>query len=284
MHDYLHDVHCFPYTVFSARANQARSASNESTADGYSVRFDLDLQETSTTNSIIQVELLLFQDSPLPCQNNTQFHIEIKASTDGPSPVLSTKHTGAEEPGYVTIDITPILTIWLTNNSLGPVVLEVSAYCSGSSHCNRSLFDTGVGDKSPKLIISEEVEDGSSQRRLKRQSTTQSGIGYCGSEGTTLCCLHPLTINFRDDLGFTFVLQPRQFDANYCSGVCPESASFTPQIFEFYSRLGAGSPVGSIEPHCGIRNTLSVQVLERVDGVLIIEELQDVIVTSCSCS
>ena len=45
-------------TVFSARTNQARSASNESTADGYSVRFDLDLQETSTTNSIIQVELL----------------------------------------------------------------------------------------------------------------------------------------------------------------------------------------------------------------------------------
>ena len=272
-------------TVFSARTNQARSASNESTADGYSVRFDLDLQETSTTNSIIQVELLLFQDSPLPRQSNTQFRIEIKASTDGPSPVLSTKHTGAEEPGYITFDITPILTIWLTNNSMGPVVLEVSAYCSGSSHCNRSHFDTGVGDQSPKLIISEEVEDDSLQRRLKRQSTTQSGIGSCESESTIFCCLHPLTINFRDDLGFTFVLQPRQFGANYCSGVCPEVAnSFTPQIFEFYSLLGAGSPAGSIEPHCGIRNTLSLEVLERVNSVFVIEELQDVIVTSCNCS
>ena len=272
-------------TVFSARANQARSASNESTADGYSVRFDLDLQETSTTDSIIQVELLLFQDSPLPCQNNTQFRIEIKASTDGPSPVLSTKHTAAEESGYVTIDITPVLTIWLrvTNNSKGPFVLEISAYCSGFPHCNSSLFDAGVGDKSPKLIISKEVEDGSSQIRLKRQSTTQSGIGFC-SEGATACCLHSLTINFRDDLGINFVLQPRSFTANYCAGLCPEGGTFTPQIFEFYNRLGAGSPVASIEPHCGIHNSQSLDVLKRVNSVLIIDELQDVVVTSCNCS
>jgi len=129
-----------------------------------------------------------------------------------------------------------------------------------------------------------EVEEESSEIRSKRQSTTQPGIGFCESEDTTTCCLHALTIDFREDLGFNFVIQPKRFDANYCSGFCPEVGTFTPQVFEFYSRLGASSPVGSIEPHCGINSTRSLEVLQRVNGVLIIEELRDVIVSSCGCS
>jgi len=60
------------FTVVSARTKVARSASSESTMDGYSVQFDLDLQENTTTSSIVQAELLLFQDSPVPYQSNSQ--------------------------------------------------------------------------------------------------------------------------------------------------------------------------------------------------------------------
>ena len=272
------------FTVVSARTKVARSASSESTMDGYSIQFDLDLQENTTTSSIVQAELLLFQDSSVPYQSNSQIFIDMKASTDGPSPILTTKHARTEEPGYINFDITPVLAIWFTNYSKGPFVLEISAYCLDSPHCNRSLFDAGVGGNSPKLIISREVEEESSEIRSKRQSTTQPGIGFCESEDTTTCCLHALTIDFREDLGFNFVIQPKRFDANYCSGFCPEVGTFTPQVFEFYSRLGASSPVGSIDPHCGINSTRSLEVLQRVNGVLIIEELRDVIVSSCGCS
>jgi len=222
------------FTVVSARTKVARSASSVSIMDGYFIQFDLDLQENTTTSSIVQAELLLFQDSPVPYQSNSQIYIDMKASTDGPSPILTTKHARTGEPGYINFDITPVLAIWFTNYSKGPFVLEISAYCLDSPHCNRSLFDAGVGGNSPKLIISKEVEEESSEIRSKRQSTTQPGIGFCESEDTTTCCLHALTIDFAKDLGFYYVIQPRRFNANYCSGFCPEVGTFTPQVFEFY--------------------------------------------------
>lgn len=73
-----------------------------------------------------------------------QFHIEIKASTDGPSPILNTKHACQNRVTWYTFDITLVPTVWLTNYSTGPFVLQKSAHGLNSLHCNRSLFDVRV--------------------------------------------------------------------------------------------------------------------------------------------
>ena len=243
----------------------------------YSVQFDLDLQGNTTMGRVVQAEILLFQDLPMLNQSDPHLHVEIKVTSDGPTPTVSTKHVGKEAPGYTTFDITSVLKPWFANNPKGPLVLKVSAYCMDSLHCNMPVFDDGLGDKQPKLLISKELEDDSSQRR-KRQSS-EPGVGFCQPD-TTTCCLHPLTINFKEDLGFTFVLQPKQFDANFCLGFCPEvsDALMTPGVYEMYSRIGL-----SVEPCCVTHRTRELEALLRVDGILIIEELQDVIVNSCRC-
>lgn len=35
------------------------------------------------------------------------------------------------------------------------------------------------------------------------------------------CCVRPLYINFRQDLGWRWIHQPEGYYANFCSGPCP---------------------------------------------------------------
>ena len=245
----------------------------------YSVQFNLDLQENTAMGTIVQAEILLFQESQMLLQSDPHLHVEIKVVTDGPSPAVSIKHVGIEEPGYTTFDITAILKPWFTNNLKGPLALEVSAYCMDSH--DENVFVDGLRDKRPKLIISKELEDDSSQQRLKRQSTGP-GVGFCQANMTT-CCLHPLTINFREDLGFDFILQPREFAANFCEGLCPDvsgsGSHVTPGLYYFLNRLDSSL----VEPCCVTHTTQSIEVLYKLKGVLVIDELQSVTVTSCRC-
>jgi len=61
------------FTVVSARTKVARSASSESTVDGYSIQFDLDLQKNTTTSSIVQAELLLSRTLQYPTRATHKF-------------------------------------------------------------------------------------------------------------------------------------------------------------------------------------------------------------------
>ncbi len=118
-----------------------------------------------------------------------------------------------------------------------------------------------------------------SKQRLKRQEGA-SEEGHC-SPGQATCCLHPLNIHFHDDLGLDFIVEPRSFDANYCLGSC--SLSNSPGIYAFYSRLSPNTPASSIEPHCGIRSTRNLEVLMRINGQLVFEEIKNATVTACAC-
>ena len=267
--------------VNAARTNIVRSAHSQYPdylVQVYSVQFDLDLQENTTMGRVVQAEILLFQDLPMLHHSDPHLHVEIKVASDGPSPAVSIKHGGIEEPGYTTFDLTAVLKPWLTSNPKGPLVLQVSAYCMDSLHCNKPVFDDGLGDKQPKLIISKELEDDSSQERLKRQSDGP-GVGFCQPDLFT-CCLYPLTINFKEDLGFDFILQPPEFSSNYCEGFCSiySDTLMTPRLYDLLRRIGS-----SVEPCCVTHTTQNLEVLQKVNGVLVIEELQNVIVNSCRC-
>ena len=120
--------------------------------DGYSILFELDELENITNHTITKADLLLFQDS---YQQVAYLHIKVKVSSNGPTLIVNTIHDGLEQPGYETFDITPIIVIWLKGGSNGPLVLELSAHCVDSPDCGKHIFDGGLGQKSPKLFISE---------------------------------------------------------------------------------------------------------------------------------
>ena len=176
----------------------------------------------------------------------------------------------------------------------------MSAHCVDSPDCSKHIFDGGLREKSPKLVVSREVEETTSQQqlRLKRQvekiSMNKLDDEYSGfnetlesnetshNEYETTCSLHSLTVNFQRDLGFDFILEPQSFNINYCLGTCDDHPS--PIVYELYHRLGPNSPASSIRPHCAIHSARSLAVLMVVKGVPFIEQLKGVIVTSCGCA
>ena len=258
--------------------------------DGYSILFELDELENTTIHTITKAELLLFQ---APHQHVPYLHIKVKASTNEPGLIVNTNYDELEQPGYKPFDITPIIAIWLKGGSNGPLVLEVSAHCTDTPDCGKHILDGGFGKKSPKLVVSREVEENTLQQRLKRQVDTpdDESSGFDETlveESNETCSLHPLSINFQDDLGFDHIYEPKSFIANYCLGTC--SYDEVPAVYYYYHLLGPNSPASSIRPHCIPRTYRSLDVLSMYphgDGqrvVFVIERLEDVIVTSCGCA
>ena len=287
-------------TVFHTDPNTAAttvpmSASNDQ-LEGYSILFELDELENTTIHTLTKAELLLFQSFLVPHQHVLYLPIKVKAPTNEPTLIVNTNYDELEQPGYKTFDITPIIAIWLKGGSIGPLVLEVSAHCTDTPDCGKHIFDGGLGEKSPKLIISRKAEGDLSEQRPKREldghdysgdneevdvSNETLDDGYCKFNETT-CCLHPLRVNYHEDLGFNFILYPKSVDINYCLGTCP--ISWSPAVFKIYNRLGSNSPVSSIQPHCVTRSTGSAEVLIIYKQEFMIASIEGIAVTSCGCA
>ena len=148
----------------------------------------------------------------------------------------------------------------------------------------------GLGEKSPKLIISREAEDDSTEQRLKWWADTHddesSGSNeavnekYCQPNETT-CCLHPLHMTLdliillnQNHLKLTTVLVTAKmtFHLQLCLNFINASHLIT-QLHQF------GHAVFHI---ASIDHYLPVLVL--YEGHLVIFSFQGVTVTSCGCA
>lgn len=270
----------------------------------YRISTDFELPDNLT--DVSQAELLLYQEqSEDPNQElrDSKQYVEVQTILESVNQkfVVEGKYVNYWNRGYEVFDITSAVELWVSKGIHGPVVLEVTVFCYSSANCSL-LDDKGVPpahvlysystqdlDKVPRIIVtSKNPVEAEHQKRYRRQSQTGSGVGLCNANQST-CCLKPLSINFHEDLGFDFIISPASFEANYCEGVCPRQASvepalMTPQLFNLLSRLGSGHPAASIEPCCAGNEYRNLEVLMKVDGLLMIEVLQQVIVTSCRCA
>ena len=111
--------------------------------------------------------------------------------------------------GRVNINLTRLTRIWQKNpeENLGIVV---KAHIEQSSHVE---LEIGEG---PYLTI--QIPEDNHKHRPKRSSTNR----FCQEEWdpyVSQCCLWPLTIDFHE-FGWDWVLSPRTYEANFCSGDC----------------------------------------------------------------
>ena len=272
----------------------------------YRISTDFDLSDNLT--DISQADLLLYQEpSALPDHElrDSRQYVEIQAVLDSMNLnqrfVVEGKYVDFWKVGYEVFDITSAVKLWVSKGIHGTVVLEVVIYCYSSSDCAQPnekgqspakviySYSTEDTEKAPRIVVvSKNPMEAAHQKRYRRGTEGGSGVAQCRANQST-CCLKPLTIDFHADLGFDFIIQPTQFEANYCEGVCfgqpnIEPALMTPRVFEFISRLGSSNPASSIEPCCAGNEYHSLEVLMKVNGILMIESLQQVIVTSCRCA
>uniref|UniRef100_G1PMR3 Transforming growth factor beta n=2 Tax=Myotis lucifugus TaxID=59463 RepID=G1PMR3_MYOLU len=121
---------------------------------------------------------------------------------------------------------------------------------------------------------------GQGGQRKKRALDTN----YCFSNVEENCCVRPLYIDFRQDLGWKWVHEPKGYYANFCSGPCPYllSADTThSKVLGMYTTL---NPEASAAPCCVPQDMEPLTILYYVGRNAKVEHLSNMVVKSCKCS
>ncbi|XP_070622285.1 transforming growth factor beta-2 proprotein-like isoform X2 [Erythrolamprus reginae] len=97
------------------------------------------------------------------------------------------------------------------------------------------------------------------------------------------CCLHPLYIDFRKDLKWKWIQEPKGYKANFCAGSCQYSLTTNMRhnmLLPLYSKL---NPEGSAAPCCVARKLEPLTILYYVGRQPKVQQLSNMIVKSCRC-
>lgn len=205
--------------------------------------------------------------------------------------------------GSQYFDITHAAVLWVKENVSGNVEMEVVVSCDSSSDCNSEFTSSGKppakvsftqdisnASQIPRIItISRNpLEPGESQRTKRDAVVVQP---YCNGTNESLCCLHPLDIDFARDLDIHFISKPKFFRSNFCGGYCPEvsgTSLLTPDRFQILRILNT-SPTRAVKPCCSGIEYQPLQVLVSLFNFTSLKYethldlLEQVKVTKCQC-
>ncbi|XP_006814731.1 growth/differentiation factor 11-like [Saccoglossus kowalevskii] len=139
------------------------------------------------------------------------------------------------------------------------------------------------------LVVTGPIETGNNKLPYLEIQTAQhrhtrserSAAPDCPSnEEVNYCCRHPLVVNFTE-LGYSdWILQPKSYDAYYCSGECRLMNPYNPYLD--YSILVS---THGIQQCCNPAKMSGIQIIFFTDSYTIkVDTLHDVVVKKCVCS
>ena len=210
--------------------------------------------------------------------------------------LISSKDVDIHTEGYESFDVTTALRNWIAEDITGVLELEVVLKCPQSVSSGllflpslEFLGEDKTVNHTAQLVIATLMEDELLETnahtgpvRLKRQSKIDNNFCLAHPEEPN-CCLRRLEINFRRDLGWSWILAPRRFRPNYCQGLCPffwPSASTSALLLTRYRGL---NPTAAVQPCCVAASLRPLTVLMVINGRIFLEELSGMIVESCIC-
>jgi len=178
--------------------------------------------------------------------------------------------------GWVDINLLHLTRIWLNHpeENLG-VVVKVQVNKNNKKEIEIGQLGTELA---PYMQI--DIHDGAWRGRSKRTTNRVCSEEY--DPDVTQCCMWPLTIDF-DEFGWEWVLFPRNYDANFCSGDCSLGVvSEYPHTTLMQMGSGLHSSAG---PCCAPRKMSSINMLYLdQDSNVILGKLPSMKVERCGCS
>jgi hypothetical protein len=97
----------------------------------------------------------------------------------------------------------------------------------------------------------------------------------------TRCCRYPLTVDF-EEFGWDWIIAPKRYVANYCSGECPFVFM---QKYPHTHLIQQANPPGMTGPCCAPRKLSGISMLYFDDNYNIIYGmLPGMVVDRCGCS
>ncbi|XP_053327836.1 growth/differentiation factor 8-like [Spea bombifrons] len=188
-----------------------------------------------------------------------------------------TRHTGIRalklemNPGsgtWQSIDVKTVLQNWLRQpeSNLG---IEIKA-TDGNGQ------DFAVTHNEDGLIPFMEIKITDTPKRYKRDSCLD-----CDEFSTeTMCCRYPLTVDF-EAIGWDWVIAPKKYKANYCSGEC--QLQFLQKLPHTHV-VQQANPKGTFGPCCSPTKMSSINMLYFNDESEVIQgNIPGMVVDRCGC-
>ncbi|KAK7922437.1 hypothetical protein WMY93_009339 [Mugilogobius chulae] len=139
--------------------------------------------------------------------------------------------------------------------------------------------------KTPHLILtllpSDRVDNPAKKNRKKRAAATDGITCSRGSDHT--CCLRSLYIDFRRDLNWKWIHEPKGYKANFCAGNCPylwSANNHYNMILPLYNKL---NPEASATPCCVPQDLEPLTIMYFIGRTPRVEQLSNMVVKSCKC-
>ncbi|KAJ6663768.1 hypothetical protein lerEdw1_009847 [Lerista edwardsae] len=98
------------------------------------------------------------------------------------------------------------------------------------------------------------------------------------------CCVRPLYIDFRKDLKWKWIHEPKGYYANFCMGPCPYLWSLDTQYSKVLSLYTQHNPSASASPCCVPSELEPLGIVYYVGRQAKVEQLSNMVVKSCRCS
>ncbi|XP_047466477.1 transforming growth factor beta-3 proprotein-like [Mugil cephalus] len=301
--------------IYKFGMDNGRTEQNELCTKGITskiFRFNVSTMEMNSTN-LFRAEFRALR-IPNPSAKKNEQRIELYQILQKDDPKAKQRYIGGKNvltkgtPEWVSFDVTETVREWLMyrQTNLG---LEISVHCP--CHTFRSNGDiienanevlevkfkgteAEYDDLSrakkhkeqlyPHLILMmlppHRLDAHSSSRRRKRALDTN----YCFNNYEENCCVRPLYINFRQDLGWRWIHQPEGYYANFCSGPCPYLRSADTTHSSLLSLYNTLNPEASASPCCVPQDLEPLTILYYVGRSPKVEQLSNMVVKSCKCS
>ncbi|KAM9743169.1 transforming growth factor beta-2 proprotein [Menidia menidia] len=161
--------------------------------------------------------------------------------------------------------------------------IDDSLVSRGDLKAFRRQYD---GAQAPHLLLmllpSYRLESQSPQKNHRTKRALDST--YCSRNVEDNCCLRSLYINFKRDLGWKWIHEPKGYEANFCAGACPYLWSSDTQHSKVLGLYNAINPEASASPCCVSQDMEPLTILYYIGKTPKIEQLSNMKVKSCKCS
>ncbi|OXU22657.1 hypothetical protein TSAR_003035 [Trichomalopsis sarcophagae] len=209
----------------------------------------------------------------------------MRGSTDagGPQlgPPLTTKHRRpvGRRGTWVTIELRRMVAEWFKHprDNLGVAVKITLPNGRRPGRNYRPVETSPDAEDAPYLEVQTQELDSRRGGRVKRNV----GLNCDEASQETRCCRYKLTVDF-EKFGWDWIIAPKKYDANYCSGDCP--MAFLPAYPNTHI-VSLAEPPNNTGPCCAPRKLSEITMLYFDNEYQIVfSRLPGMVVERCGCS
>ncbi|KAI7790815.1 myostatin a isoform X2 [Triplophysa rosa] len=222
-------------------------------------------------DSILKAQLWIYLR---PAEEPTTVFIQISrlkvpSEGTGRSRIRSQKiDVNAQTNSWQHIDMKQLLQSWLKQPEINFGV-EIKAFDANGNDLAVTSAESGEEGLQPFL----EVKISDTAKRSRRDT----GLDCDEHSTESRCCRYPLTVDF-EDFGWDWIIAPKRYKANYCSGECV-------QKYPHSHIVNKANPRGSAGPCCTPTKMSPINMLYFNDREQIIYgKIPSMVVDLCGCS